>query len=213
LIATSYQKWRVLAALLLTITNAAGNSSVHKNLPFQQPLIKTTCEDSVIREIKRTILKHEGCEYSDDSDDPGKATKFGISQAQYPHLDIQHLMLEEAVAIYVRDYWDPLRCSEISDVRLRWKVFDIAVNQGVVRAAMFLQRAAGVVVDGLVGNQTLETVNRLDPKDLILKLTWEQQNRYASIVQARPVMVKFLRGWITRSQDLGQGIEDEEDKL
>lgn len=35
-----------------------------------------------------------------------KGTKYGISAASYPDLDIVNLTLEQAGAIYKRDYWD-----------------------------------------------------------------------------------------------------------
>ena len=37
--------------------------------------------------------------------DPGGLTKFGISQRAYPTLDIAHLALADAEALYRRDYW------------------------------------------------------------------------------------------------------------
>lgn len=59
-----------------------------------------------------------------------KGTKFGISACSYPELDIQNLSMEEATAIYERDYW---RASGAD--KLPWPycllVFDTAVLHGV----------------------------------------------------------------------------------
>jgi len=50
-------------------------------------------------------------------------------------------------------------CNQIEDGRLRALVVDAGVNHGVRRAAKWLQRAAGVEEDGIVGPRTLAAVN------------------------------------------------------
>lgn len=45
--------------------------------------------------------------------DPGKLTNFGISQRGYPDLDIAHLTREQAIAIYRRDYWNPIKGDDL----------------------------------------------------------------------------------------------------
>src|SRR5207302_958519 len=51
-----------------------------------------------------TVLEHEGG-YSFDPNDPGGETKYGISRKAYPGLDVKALTLDQAKAIYKRDYW------------------------------------------------------------------------------------------------------------
>jgi lysozyme family protein len=67
--------------------------------------------------------------YSNDPNDPGKETKYGISKRAYPNEDIPNLTLERAQELYKRDYWDRFRCDALS-----WEMalitFDAAVNQG-----------------------------------------------------------------------------------
>lgn len=74
------------------------------------------------------VIGEEGG-YVDDPNDPGGETKFGISKRAYPNLDIAQLTLEEAQALYQRDYWDKLNLDALS-----WEMslilFDAAVNQG-----------------------------------------------------------------------------------
>lgn len=45
------------------------------------------------------VLAHEGG-YSDDPDDDGGETKFGISKRSYPHVDVDALTIEQAKVIY-----------------------------------------------------------------------------------------------------------------
>ncbi|GAA5513668.1 hypothetical protein Dcar01_02412 [Deinococcus carri] len=69
-----------------------------------------------------------------------KGTKYGVSAMSYPHLDIQHLTLEQARTIYKQNYWDRAGCDNLpGDLALC--VFDTAVNSGVGRALSLLTTA------------------------------------------------------------------------
>ena len=82
-----------------------------------------------------------------------RGTKYGISAAAYPTLDIASLTLDQARAIYRVQYWDKLRCY-LLPLPLALLVYDAGVNNGVGNAAKFLQRAIGADADGLIGTQT-----------------------------------------------------------
>lgn len=97
-------------------------------------------------------LKKEGI-LSDHKDDAGGLTKYGISQAAYPGLDIANLSKEDAIKIYKRDYWDKAQCLELP-YPLDVMVFDTAVNHGVTKAVKILQESLGLKADGIVGQQT-----------------------------------------------------------
>ena len=85
-----------------------------------------------------------------------KGTKFGISAASYPHLDIKNITLAEAKAIYKRDFWDETLRDLIHLIQppLDFTLFDIAVNSGVPTAHKYLQKALGVKADGIIGPRT-----------------------------------------------------------
>lgn len=86
--------------------------------------------------------------------DQGGLTKFGISQRQYPDLDIRNLTLDQAQQIYRNDYWNKCRCDGLPP-RLAACVFDAAVNEGQGTALRMLQRAVKVLDDGIIGPATL----------------------------------------------------------
>lgn len=66
-----------------------------------------------------------------------KGTKYGISAAAYPHLDIRSLTKDQAIAIYRQDYWVAMGCPGMSR-RLAVLVFDSAVQHGVTKASEWL---------------------------------------------------------------------------
>lgn len=105
------------------------------------------------------LVTHEGG-FSNRSyaDDPGGATKYGISQRAYPKLDIENLTLDQAKEIYKKDFWDACQCDAIPDA-LRYPMFDAAVNSGVSQAVKWLQSAIGVKADGVLGPVTRQSVN------------------------------------------------------
>ena len=147
-----------------------------------------------------TVLEHEGG-YTFDPNDPGGETKFGISHKAYPSLDIRSLTLEQAKAIYKRDYWI---YSRIQDQDVATKVFDLAVNLGPPAAHRLLQTALlalgePVAVDGVLGPQTLAATNRVNPEQLRQELRAEAAVYYAQTVLTNPSEQKFLLGWMRRA--------------
>lgn len=116
----------------------------------------------------RVVVGVEGG-FTDSEADPGNwtggqcgagrclGTKYGISAAAYPGLDIAALNLDGARAIYRRDYWDRVQ-GDALPLPLALLVFDAAVNNGVGRAVRWLQVAAGAKADGVVGPATLAAV-------------------------------------------------------
>jgi lysozyme family protein len=101
--------------------------------------------------------------YVNDQNDPGGETKWGISKKAYPNLDIANLTEDDAMAIYMRDYWNRMRCDEIP-WPLSLYVFDSAVNQGPISATRLLQSAVGVQVDGELGPLTMHKAAQATPE-------------------------------------------------
>lgn len=125
------------------------------------------------------LLSHEGG-YSADRRDPGnwtggkvgdgqlKGTKFGIAANSYPMLDIKNLTRAQAVGIYRRDFWERAQCHKLPPA-VAFQLLDGAVNSGIPQASRWLQRAALVADDGLIGPATLAAVRATDPNDLIFR--------------------------------------------
>lgn len=149
------------------------------------------------------VLAHEGG-YSNDIDDDGGETKFGISKRIYPDLDINTLTVEQAKAIYKRDFWEPQLYKDIKDVNLATKVFDLAVNMGSIWAHRLVQRALratgqDILEDGILGPMTLTAINKADLTDLLAALKSEAAGYYRTLAATQPRQAKFLKGWLKRA--------------
>jgi lysozyme family protein len=140
--------------------------------------------------------------------DAGGVTKFGIDQADHPHLDIRHLTLAEATELYRAGEWTRCRCDALPD-GLDIALFDIAVNNGPGQAVTLLQRSLNeaaaldpaLAVDGFLGPQTCAAAQAGGPTAL-RRLLLNRQSLYYDIVTAHPTDAKFLRGWLNRNQAL-----------
>lgn len=173
------------------VSHESGGGDTQRPLP----LTRDTQTDHFPRAVA-IILRHEGGHVLDPAD-PGGETKYGISQRAYPDIKIATLTEDVAKGIYKRDYWTPLRCGEMP-----WPVaicvFDAGVNQGVGRAARFLQEAVRVPADGRIGPVTLAAVQRRDPIPLAQEIQAARILHYASL----PGWGRFGRGWARRAMDV-----------
>lgn len=111
------------------------------------------------------LMEFEGG-FVDNHNDKGGATKYGVSKKQYPNLDIENLTIEKAKEIYHRDYWDRYKCRFLPDY-LSVALFDSVVNSNAKRMIKLLQKALGVTVDGIIGNETIGAANRLPAKKVL----------------------------------------------
>lgn len=144
------------------------------------------------------VLQHEGG-YVHDPRDPGGETRWGISKRAYPSLDIAKLSREDAIEIYRRDYWQPLRCDELP-AGVALVVFDSAVNQGVGYAARCLQQALGVAVDRVIGPQTLGAAARVEQHGLVREIAARRGVRYGD----NPNVGVYGLGWFRRLFDVAE---------
>jgi lysozyme family protein len=120
-----------------------------------------------------------------------RGTKYGISAASYPDLDIGKLTLEQAKAIARRDYWTRYHCDEF-DPRIGAQVFDAAYNGG--HPALWLQQASGAKPDGVIGAATVASVKAADPVKICARFDAYRLDYMASL-DAWP---SFSRGWTHR---------------
>lgn len=155
------------------------------------------------------LLQKEGG-YSNDPDDPGGATNYGITiqtardngmdidgDGDVDVDDIRNMTVEAAYAVYKNKYWSPL-FHVVPD--LPWDVaivgFDAGVNCGVERAKKWVQEA-------MKTPNPVKTINNL------------RRIHYSTIISKNPKLAKYRNGWNNRVNDLekytdilGRNLED-----
>jgi len=151
------------------------------------------------REIISKVIDREGGErLVKDKDDPGGTTKYGISQRAHPDEDIENLTEDEAIRIYLTDYWVPSKASSLPSY-LQDIYFDMVVNMGQYKSVKVLQQAcnhrgSNLVVDGRIGPNTLRESQGLE-KD---RLKAFRIMYYVKICLANKKLMKYYYGWVRR---------------
>jgi lysozyme family protein len=135
--------------------------------------------------------------YVNDPQDPGGETKYGISKASYPNLDIAGLTFDQAAAIYYSDYWAPSGASALAGQLDLW-LLDGAINHGVDEAVKLLQRVCGVAEDGALGPETANAAIALAEPEVYLVA---RANHYMGL----PGWPHDKNGWMKRLFIIAEG--------
>lgn len=159
------------------------------------------------------LLKFEG-EFVNDKDDPGGATNKGITLKTFgscaqqllgvaPTLaNLKVLTDTQAGVIYKALYWDKIHGDEMTSQDLANIVCDFYVNSGAA-AAKLLQRSINslggqIDVDGGIGSKTIKALAALDQLAVYRKYRAGRIAYYQNLVQRKPKLKKFLKGWLNR---------------
>jgi len=179
-----------------------------------------------VREIARQIVAREGG-YVDDPDDPGGATKHGVTVHTMRRLgldlngdgsvdaaDVRKISASQAEDIFIRHYFSDPGIGRLPSA-LRASVFDMYVNAGA-NAVKILQRllrqmGQNVAVDGVIGPQTeaaASVASRVAPGHIGDAYAIARRNYYLRLADRRPASRKFARaksggkgGWIIRAEE------------
>lgn len=172
--------------------------------------------------VHQTIFENEGgAVFVDDPDDPGGATRWGISlrfcreefaarrvalsfQIPLTGCDIRTLTLEQAEEIYRVCWWDLYGYGRLEDQRVAGKLFDASVNMGPMVAHQIAQLAvnscgADVVVDGHLGPISVLAINVCNPDKWLMAACARMRQHYRAIVAVNFRKAKFLNGWLARA--------------
>jgi len=147
--------------------------------------------------------------YSNNKYDSGGETMFGITKRvarNYGYYgNMKKLSVEKAKEIYFKTYWQQPVICEIKSREIVEELFEQGVNMGPGVAVKNLQKALNLLleqeikVDGKIGPNTLEALNRCVYKeDLLRLLNGYQIKRYIEICEANPRQKLFIRGWLKR---------------
>jgi lysozyme family protein len=122
-----------------------------------------------------------------------KGTKFGIAANTYPDLDIKSLTLDQAKAIYLRDWWIKAGADQY-DGAIAFQLWDFAVNAGMETAKRALQRAAKVADDGQIGPKTVLAIKSMTVTDVLSRFNAQRLRHYTSL----STWSTYGKGWTNR---------------
>lgn len=134
---------------------------------------------------------------SDHSDDPGGKTKWGITEAVARSAGytgtMEDLTLETAMSITQTKYWDAIKANELPEA-IRYVVFDGAFHSGPAQSIKWLQRAAKVKDDGVIGPATLAAIQKQDPNILKARICSQRLTFLTNLSHFN----SFGKGWTRR---------------
>ncbi len=178
-----------------------------------------------VNEIAKEIVAREGG-YVNDPDDPGGATKYGVTihtmrrlgldldeNGRIDNRDVRRLSRQQAQQIFVDHYYHKPRIDALPEP-LQATVFDMYVNAGA-NAVKILQRllcdmGQRVHVDGVLGPQSIaatHTAMAIAPDHMVDAYGIARRNYYFDLADRRPSSRKYVRarsggkaGWIKRAE-------------
>jgi len=178
-----------------------------------------------VQELAAEIVTREGG-FVNDPDDPGGATKYGVTlntlrrlgiditrDASIDVADVRALTTVQATDIYVEHYFRRTGVGALPEV-LQASVFDMYVNAGS-NAVKVLQRLLTSMgfpcdADGQIGPQTIRAAQlaaEAAPSHIADAYGIARRNYYYALADARPASRKYARrrdggkgGWITRAE-------------
>jgi lysozyme family protein len=175
--------------------------------------------------IAREIVAREGG-YVDDPDDPGGATKYGVTIGTLRSLgldldrdgrvtkeDVKRLTPDLARGIFLRTYFYGAKIDMLPEA-LQASVFDMNVNAGS-NAVKLLQKLLDglgydIAIDGAIGPQTARIAHQAlrDHPDLADRYGIARRDYYYDLAGRRPASRKYAvrkdggkGGWITRAEE------------
>lgn len=161
------------------------------------------------------ILNSEGEEFTQDPNDRGGATKWGVTLRtihQIPEYqfwtadNLRKLTSEQAKDVYYEIFW---LFEEVKSQRVATKLLDIFVNLPPKKAILIFQTAANmsggggnILPDSQWGPRTIAAINSCDPDTYLTNLVKLIKDYYIKIAAANLSQVRFLKGWLKRATRL-----------
>lgn len=171
--------------------------------------------DHVDELIARVIVREGGSAYTNDPDDAGGPTKYGVTQGALSEWrgrpvsadEVRALTEAEAIEIYRRRYF-PAGVEVVKDPAFLELFFDYGVNSGPAAATKALQTVLKRIgkyagdIDGGFGKMTRDALATVDNVPaLFYALKCERYEAYMRYIGRVPTQAKYATGWSNRNDD------------
>ena len=160
----------------------------------------------IFDKIFEYILQVEGG-YSNDKNDKGGKTKYGIIEVEarkYGYKgDMRDLTKGIAEDIYKNKYYLSNNLDKIKDKRVALSIADWTINSGnwgTKKAQQTVNILKGdiLVVDGILGEKSIQAINSINPEIFLTQYHELQRKFYQAIVAHNSSQKVFLKGWLNR---------------
>ena len=145
--------------------------------------------------------------YTNDKNDKGGETTWGITKEEARDFgykgNMQDLTKDFAKNIYLKKYYLGNKLDKAVNDKVALSICDWAVNSGRngtknVQVALNQINGSDLVVDGIIGNKTLEALNATDPGKFLEVYHNLQRIYYKGKVEVDKTQKDFLTGWLNR---------------
>lgn len=172
------------------------------------------------RILSKFILTFETNKYTNNKNDRGHSTKYGITLATWKKVgydknsdgvinaeDVKLLTEEDYNRVFKRNYWDACKADQINNQSVANLLVDFAYNSGVSRAVQKIQTIVGTKADGIMGNMTLAAINSYKQGQWALfdELKVSRIAFLNAIVNNDPKQSVNLHGWLRRVGNIQYG--------
>lgn len=160
------------------------------------------------------IFKWEGG-FSNHPKDLGGATNKGVTlntwkaygydkdgDGDIDVYDLKVITEDEVVNMILKPhYWDRWKADQIKSQSIANILVDWFWMSGKY-SIEWTQKHLGVKVDGVVGQQTINAINALNPKQLFDEIKQLRKDYYDWLVKKNLNQKTFIKGWLNRLNDL-----------
>jgi lysozyme family protein len=167
-----------------------------------------------LQPIADFILSWEGG-YVNDPTDRGGATNMGVTIGTWKKVgydknqdgivdvsDLKQISKYDVIQRVMKPfYFDRWRASEIKNQSIALILVDWVWASGAW-GIRIPQRVLNVEVDGIVGRQTIEAVNKFPAAAFFNQIMYEREKFINGIIKKHPEQAKFKRGWINRLKSI-----------
>ena len=167
----------------------------------------------------KTIIRQEGG-LSNDKNDPGSITKYGISlrYLKSAHIcidgdckddsnEIIHLTLTEADDVYYRQWYEKYGYNRIKNENILTDIMSLSINAGACEAHKLVIRAINnitnddMAVNCQLTQKTIDMINLIEPVVFHASFQQEEEDFYKQIVKRNPHLRVFLKAWLRRAAE------------
>lgn len=153
--------------------------------------------------------------FTDDENDRGGKTTWGITEEEAREFgytgDMRNLTKDFAKNIYLKKYYLGNKLDKVKNDKVALSIFDWAVNsggRGIKKAQIVANKfGANLVIDGIIGNKTLEAINSINPEAFLKEYHELQRAFYKNLVAKDSTQESFLEGWLNRVEIKEEYIE------